>query len=227
MTIIDLPAAPFHDIELVAVPRLGGGGAQERVSGRISLAPIVWPLSAEQAAARDAQWRDYLIAQSPHSDYSLLDLTCAFRPAADGDPFDDATVGILLESPGADVAPIAWSIAPKNRARPAKSRPEVKITASLGVVQVGADVKPGEAGEEVYVVGMGERDSDPEWRFHATSGHVLIGDEPLTLMVKIPAGLPAYAHVSIAATIKQRRLGLIPYRAELPPELQTIDLRKP
>src|ERR1700730_3714367 len=104
----------------MAVPRLGGAGAPARVSGRISLAPTVWPLNADQAAARDAEWREYLISQSSQSAYTLLDLMFAFRPAADGDQFDDATIGILLESPGADAAPIAWSIDPKERTRPAK-----------------------------------------------------------------------------------------------------------
>ena len=52
-----------------------------------------------------------------------------------------------------------------------------------------------------------------------------MGAEPLSLVIKIPAGQPATAHLRFAATIRQKRFGLIPYYADLPPVLSTIDLR--
>jgi hypothetical protein len=233
MTIIDLPTGPVHDIDLVVEPRLQAVEAPERVHGLISLStPTVYPLTGEEAAARDAEWGGFLKAEAAHSDYCLLGLVCRLRPASDGDTFEDAAVGIRLESPGqpADRQPIAWSIAPKERIYPSASTspPQITIGATLGIAQVQVPVPipvPNHGDATPYLVGMGERESNPEWRLHATSGRALLGDESLTVMVKIPVGQPAYAHLSLAATIKQKRFGLIPYRADLPPVLSTVDLR--
>ncbi|MEV6318047.1 hypothetical protein [Streptomyces sp. NPDC051776] len=102
----------------------------------------------------------------------------------------------------------------------------LKLTAKLMLVEAGVECTPEkDSREELFVIGMGERDSDPEWRFSATASTPLVGDESLALIVRVPAGVPALAHITMAATIKQRRLGLIPYRAELPAALRTVDFR--
>lgn len=231
MTLFELPAGPEHDIDLLAEPTLGPGGGPERIPGRISFGtPVVYPLTAQEAAQRDAEWRGFLQAEAAHSDYCLLGLVCTLRPGNDGDVFEDASVGIGLESPGqsAGSQPIAWSIAPKERTYPpaADSPVQIQIGANLGIFQVQVTVPLGGGTDATpYLVGLGERESDPEWRLHATSGRALIGAEPLSLMIKIPAGQPATAHVSFGATIRQKRFGLIPYYADLPPLLSTIDLR--
>lgn len=231
MTIFELPAGPEHDIDLVAEPKLGAGGGPARIPGRISFGtPVVQPLSAQVAAEHDAEWRGFLEAEAAHSDYCLLGLVCTLRPGTDGDVFEDASVGVGLESPGqpAGSQPIAWSIAPQERIYPpaAGSPVQIQIGANLGIFQVQVTIPLGGGKDPApYLVGMGERESDPEWRLHATSGRALMGAEPLSLMIKIPAGQPATAHVSFAATIRQKRFGLIPYYADLPPLLSTIDLR--
>ena len=230
MTLFELPAGQEHDIDLVAEPKLGAGGGRERIPGRISFGtPVVSPLTAQEAVERDAEWRGFLEAEAAHSDFCLLGLVCTLRPGTDGDVFEDASVGIELESPGqpAGSQPIAWSIAPKERTYPpaADSPAQIQIGATLGI-QFQVTIPLGGTKDAVpYLVGMGERESDPEWRLHATSGRALMGAEPLSLMIKIPAGQPAIAHVSFAATIRQKRFGLIPYYADLPPVLSTIDLR--
>ncbi|MFF0389248.1 hypothetical protein ACFYS8_11190 [Kitasatospora sp. NPDC004615] len=188
---------------------------------------MVRRLTAEQAAQGDEEWRDFLESESAHSDYLLLSLVCAFRPSDNDDPFVDAGLGIRLEAPDepADRQPIAWSIAPKKRLAPAGRVGRVALTAKLAIVESTLDVTPDQQQEHLFLVGMGEHDSDPEWRFKATSSVPLIGDETLTVVVKAPTGATVRAHVSVAATVRQRRLGLIPYRAHLPPALRTIDLQ--
>lgn len=220
--------APTHDIDLVATLLLGEP-ARPPLRGRISLGtPLVRRLTAAQATEGDEDWLDFLESQSGQYDYLLLSLVCSFRPSVDGSPFADAGIGIRLEAPGEPVArqPIAWALLPKKRALPVASAAHLTLTARLMFVEAGVEYTPDPNGrEELFVVGMGERDSDPEWRFTATAGTLLVGDETLALIVRVPAGVPAQALITIAATVRQRRLGLIPYRAQIPPALQTIDLR--
>ncbi|WP_327417291.1 hypothetical protein [Streptomyces sp. NBC_01233] len=223
-------AATSHDLTLVPTLLLQTPTPQPRLTGRISLgAPVVRPLTGVQAAEGDGDWGAFLESQADRYDYLLLSLVCSFRPASDGAPFTDAGIGIRLEAPDepADRQPIAWSISPKRRAVPVPPSGSLTLTANLMLVDAGVEFTPHQGGQEkLFVVGMGERDSDPEWRFTATPGTPLVGDESLALIVRTPAGTPTRAHVTVAATVRQRRLGLIPYRAELPPALRTIDVRR-
>ncbi|MCX5341904.1 hypothetical protein [Streptomyces atratus] len=232
MTSVDQPTdatAPTYDIDLVPTLLLQTPTPQPLLTGRISLGtPVVRPLNATQAAEGDGDWVEFLESQADQYDYLLLNLVCSFRPSPDGTPFVDAGIGIRLEAPGepADRQPIAWSISPKKQALPVTPSAQLSLTAKLMFVEAGVEYTPQQDGrEELFVVGMGERDSDPEWRFSATAGTPLVGDESLALIVRVPTGVPARAHITMAATVKQRRLGLIPYRAELPPALRTIDFR--
>lgn len=227
MNHLDIDVPSLQDVDLLPVPRLNTPTQSARLRGRVSLGvAAVRRLSAEEAAAGDEHWRDFLESESAHSDYLLLNLVCAFRPA-DDDPFVDAGVGIRLEAPDepSDRQPIAWSIAPKKRVVPAGRVGKLALTAKLAIVESSLEVTPDQQREHLFLVGMGERDSDPEWRFRATSAAPLIGDETLSIVVKAPSGTPVRAHVSIAATVKQRRLALLPYRADLPPALRTINLQ--
>ncbi|MCP9974346.1 hypothetical protein [Streptomyces somaliensis] len=153
--------------------------------------PVVRPLTAAQAAEGDEDWQDFLESQADQYDYLLLSLVCSFRPAHDGSLFVDAGIGIRLEAPDepADRQPIAWSISPKKRAAPVSPSAQLKLTAKLMLVEAGVEYAPEQGGrEELFVVGMGERDSDPEWRFSATASTPLVGDESLALIVRVPAG---------------------------------------
>ncbi|RSS36443.1 hypothetical protein [Streptomyces sp. WAC08241] len=227
----DRPAgtATPHDLTLLPTLLLRAPAPPPPLTGRISLGtPVVRPLTGAQAAEGDGDWGAFLESEADRYDYLLLSLVCSFRPSTDGAPFTDAGIGIRLEAPGlpADHQPIAWSLSPKRRAVPAAPSGSLTLTANLVLVDAGVEYSPGGGGQEkLFVVGMGERDSDPEWRFTATPDTPLVGDESLALIVRTPAGAPARAHVTVAATVRQRRLGLIPYRAELPPALRTVTLR--
>ncbi|MFF2142086.1 hypothetical protein [Kitasatospora sp. NPDC058190] len=228
MNHVSIDAPVLRDVELSPVPRLNTPTTSASLRGRVSLGvAAVCRLTAEQATQGDEEWLDFLESESAHSDYLLLSLVCAFRPSDNDDPFVDAGLGIRLEAPDepADRQPIAWSIAPKKRLAPAGRVGRIALTAKLAIIESTLDVTPNQQQEHLFLVGMGERDSDPEWRFKPTSSVPLIGDETLTVVVKAPAGATVRAHVSVAATVRQRRLGLIPYRADLPPALRTIDLQ--
>ncbi|GGL92777.1 hypothetical protein GCM10012279_08020 [Micromonospora yangpuensis] len=141
------------------------------------------------------------------------------------DSIVDAAVGAHLKVPDApaDRQPIAWSIDPKRRSHAVPRTGRVSLTAKLAIIESTTEYAPDGSGEELFVVGMGEHDSDPEWRFQEESGAPLIGDEELTIVVKTPAATPARADVTVAATVEHRQLGLLPYRADLPPVVRTVD----
>ncbi|MEO3773986.1 hypothetical protein [Micromonospora sp. B9E7] len=222
----DQTTAPLHEVDLVLEPRLHAPDAPSRVLGRVSLgSPVVRQLTAASATS-DPDWREFLEAESEHSTYLMLSLFCAFRAAPGSDPIVDAAVGVHLKAPDApaDRQPIAWSINPKRRSHVVPRTGRISLTAKLTIIESTVEYAPDGSGEELFVVGMGEHDSDPEWRFRAVSGAPLIGDEELTIVVKTPAGTPARADVTVAATVKHRRLGLLPYRADLPPVVRTVDL---
>ncbi len=225
------PSAPTYDIDLVPTLLLGTPTLLPPLTGRVSLGtPVVRPLTAAQATEGDGDWQDFLESQADQYDFLLLSQVCSFRPCPDGTPIVEAGISIRLEAPGEPIErqPIAWSISPKKRALPVTRSNQLKLTAKLMFVEADLELTPNLGGREEHsVIGMGERDSDPEWRFSATAGTPLIGDETLALIVRIPVGVPATARIAMAATVKHRRLGLIPCRAELPPALRAFRLREP
>ncbi|MDJ0383720.1 hypothetical protein [Streptomyces sp. G-G2] len=60
---------------------------------------------------------------------------------------------------------------------------------------------------------------------HRHPGTPLVGDECLAVIVRTPAGARTRAHIRVAATVGRRRLGLIPYRADLPAAPRTLTVR--
>ncbi|GAA1294857.1 hypothetical protein GCM10009647_006320 [Streptomyces sanglieri] len=100
------------------------------------------------------------------------------------------------------------------------------MTAKLGVIEPPTFERTSDATAESFgVVGMGKLRSDPEWRFRPVNGRPLVGDERISMVVRIPAGQLAQATLQVSATVRQRRMGLVPYRAELPKQVRQVNLR--
>ena len=111
-------------------------------------------------------------------------------------------------------------------ALPVTPSTQLKLTAKLMLVEAGLEYTPEQSSrEELFVVGMGERDSDPEWRFSATASTPLVGDESLTLIVRVPAGIPGTGPHHPGRDRQTAPSRPDPYRAELPPALRTIGFR--
>lgn len=224
-----LPDEPADAVDLVVVPELGGGGAEPRLPGRVSLSrPAVVRLTADEVDDEVGERGRFLRASG--GDFYLVTLVCSFRPGPNvtGYPFLTAGLGLDLVSPDPHEPPIAWSMTPKLAVAPSRSGTGVKLSLGVNLKFVEPKLEmergAGEPVEEPYLRGLGEQQSDPEWRFHRTSGHPLVGDERLTLIVRAAAGAPARARVLLAATVRGTRLGLFRYRAELPPTHRDIDL---
>ncbi len=123
----------------------------------------------------------FLESEADRYDYLLLSLVCSFRPSTDGAPFTDAGIGIRLEAPACrpTTSPSPGPLA-EEAGRPRRPSGSLTLTANLVLVDAGVEYSPGGGGQEkLFVVGMGERDSDPEWRFTATPDTPLVGDESL------------------------------------------------
>ncbi|PRY00402.1 hypothetical protein [Allonocardiopsis opalescens] len=205
---------------------------QVRLPGRLSVGgPVVRRLTAQEAAG-ETDWAAFLAEEAERSEYFLLHLVLSFRPdrrsPPGGEPFADAAVGVLLHSPdaGPGEQPVAWSITPKSRSGPRTGEPaRVVLNAKLVFVESTLEFSPGGGGAALTVVGMGERQSDPEWRFTARPEHPLVGDEHVAVVVKAPRGRALRASVQVSASVRRRRLGLVPVRAELPGLVRSADLR--
>ncbi|MEU1387961.1 MULTISPECIES: hypothetical protein [unclassified Nonomuraea] len=228
MTGLDQPdATDVFDVDLVLDRRLGGIAADPRLAGRVSIgAPYVRKLTADTPEL-DSAARAFIAEHQDRYDFHWLAIVCTFREGTAGAPFTKAAVGMRFESPDAAPAeqPIAWSLAPKLQAYPRRARDwRVTLTANLSFVESSVEYAPGPPPQDVFLAGYGERDPDPEWRLEAVAGQPLAGDQPLTVTIRAAAGRPVTADIRVTATIRHHRLGLIPYRAELPAALETIPI---
>ncbi|MGW2552955.1 hypothetical protein [Streptomyces sp. NPDC001635] len=228
---VALPATPEHEVELLAEPRLGASPPDARLADRLTISePVIHRLTPTEVDEQ-SDGRPSAASAAPGSEYCLLSFVCTFRPPpnpADHVPFSDAAVGLLLESPGApaESQPIAWSISPKERPTAGGSRQtKLGLTAKLAIVQPSFEYTKQDQEREFKVVGMGEQHRDPEWRFHTADGRELYGDERISVVIRMSAGQPVRATLRVSATVRQRRLGLVPYRAVLPVQVRQIDLR--
>jgi hypothetical protein len=177
----------------------------------------------------DAVAADYLRSAEQQATFYLLSLFISFRPQDDA-PLVSADVSVLLthDGPANLAAPIAWSMDPTEVSEPVKARTEVAFTASLGLVKAEVSRTIGSEPRETFLLGLGERQSNPEWQFRTTSGQPqLTGLHRLTTVVCAPSATVCQAGIIVAATVRKRRAGLFHYRAELPTSMAQVRFPPP
>jgi len=74
----------------------------------------------------------------------------------------------------------------------------------------------------LYLVAEGEGENPVEWAFTATSAVALAGVHRLSLVTRAAAQGGCRAELALAATRREKRFGLVPYRAKIPPRIGTI-----
>jgi hypothetical protein len=112
--------------------------------------------------------------------------------------------------------PVAWSLSPLRSAMPIKITRGIGLNAHLGFIQPTVDRKVETPMEEDYVIGLGDCESDFEWRFTATRAAALVGIQRMFAVVKVRKGVSFDAAVVVAGTVRRPRLGLLHFNAELP-----------
>ena len=223
MSELELDASALLDVALIPVEHLNSPTVSGPVNGRVSIgAPLVRPLTVDEAARDDLDWLDFLRSDRA-SRYFLVSLVCSFRPAATADVFQDGSVGIQLSSPDepAENQPIAWSISPTRRSVLHGGVGRVKLSAKLALLAAEYERAAGPDAEQVVVTGYGERHSDPEWRFTKVDNVGLVGDERLSLVVKAGRRADVQVEVSFSATLR-RKTGRFSYSADLPSAVRSL-----
>jgi hypothetical protein len=227
---VEIDVAPFdlvvEDVDLIVVPQLHQEPAAQFLKGRLSLSrPLVRHLTPDLVGG-DAALVGFL--EEMQRDFFLLTLICTFRPGIGQrrSPFIDAAVGVRLTSPTNHEQPVAWSLSPKLATSPVRRNWKFTFGAKLVIAEPALEISSEQAARDHHIIGFGEQQSDPEWRLRNTSQHALIGDTQLSVIVKSEIGVPVQADIIVAATVRNQRLGPIQYRAQLPPVIQTVDLRR-
>jgi len=221
------------DVELVPVTlrprRVLHGHESKSLADRVSLGtPHAVRLRAEGLAeidSFDAPTATFLREEELDITYYLLSLVVNFYPDEDL-PLTSAEIGVLLSHDGPSnlPAPLAHSIAPIELRAPAILSASTTLTANLGLVKAKSTrIISGET-QDPFLLGLGEGRSDPEWRFCATeTQRGIIGVHRLLAVVRAPSNVNCQASIILAAAVRKRLAGLIHYRAELPPEIASVE----
>jgi hypothetical protein len=210
---VTLPAPILEQVALEPRSELGGRTSEERIAGLISLGrPIAMPVRPE--IVKDKQLRAFLTGEKRSSRFAFVHIVISFHPSSQ--LLESVVVSLSLshrEGPQVP-APIAWSLSPVKVTTPGTVVDKVGLTAKLGVASYEASQTSEASKEDAFLVAVGERESDPEWRFTGTRKRPLVGVHGLSTVVQAPAGVQVFADLLVAATIR-RPLGLTRYRAEL------------
>jgi hypothetical protein len=235
LKIADTPLLPVTlglDRRVTLGPATDAPGEQD---DRISLGrPTVVPLDVNTV---DTDTRVFLQGR-PSSSFLLLALTCSFR-AVNDEPIEQAWIEVRLQTvqpPGSD-DPTAWSMEPLSLTSPVQVSEVTKLDASLKLTSpvIPIEFGPAKGREKTetfriqvpFVEAHREGTSRPAWIFSRTKITEVRGVHRLCTVIDLPARATARAEVSAGATLRLRKLGLIPYKALLDrlPEHQVAQLK--
>jgi hypothetical protein len=207
-------------------------GAPQELSERIAI-------GRPQCAALDVDTVDTearpFLEKRKDSVFWLLGLTCSFLALEDA-PIDRAWLQVRLESiPSEETAePLAWSMEPLSLTDPVQIAQSAKLSASLKLmselvpVEVGPSTERGKTSEYTrkvpYVEAHSEGTAKPSWIFTRTKITEVRGVHRMRAVVEMPISRATRAEVSVGATLKLKKFGLISYKSELAdlPEHQTV-----
>ena len=226
-----LPVTLTLDRRMTLGPMADAPGQQD---DRISLGrPAVVPLDMSTV---DTDARAFLEGR-PSSKFFLLALTCSFRVVHDK-PIEQAWIQVQLSTlqPAGCDDPTAWSMEPLSLTSSLRISETTKVDASLKLTSplVPVEAGPSMAGEKTeayqvsipFVEAYREGTSRPAWIFSRTKITEVRGVHRLRTVIDLPAGATGRAEVSAGATLRLKRLGLIPYKALLDqmPERKVVQL---
>jgi hypothetical protein len=219
--IIDLPLpADPRLIDVDLIPEGDRYDAPSRISSLVSVsAPVVGPLDIDKAARNYPHLSAYLQQRRHTHELKTLSIACSF--ASRSHPLLRAAIVISLtrDDQATDHTPIAWCLQPDRVDKPVRTLP-TKLSFDIAVPPK-AKVEVGPAQEdpnrERYVIlAHGEGTATPEWLFRRMSKHDFDGTHWLGMIVLLPRKTPVTADIALTATIRDKKLGVIPCSADLP-----------
>lgn len=202
---------------------------QVQMTGRVSLGGPLAVAVTEEYVSGDPELAAFVAAEAAHTVYYMVHAAVTLRAGPDEPPFDSASVRVRLAADGAAARPTVWSMRPQRIAHAAQVTTSWRLGPELSLFEVGGtlggvDRTRTETREEVFLEGLGELGSDPEWLLHRTSTSPLRGSYRLVMVVRVPRGATAEAAVTVRARVRARRL--LWYRnRDLPPVAISAEFR--
>jgi hypothetical protein len=225
---MDLPEFPSPDLQpvtMAARQELHGQLEKSMLQARrISLGePRVTTLRAADLPNEDVA--EFLRQEESNANFWLVNLVVSFYPEPK-EPIDSAAIGLLLAHDGPVGSPqaIAWSIWPAKLSFPSNESSTLSVTANLGFIQPQISRTATRDHEHPFLLGLGEGQCDPEWRFRRSSGHEVEGIHHLAAVVRAPRKVQVKGAITVAASIRRTLSAVVRYRAELPPALASFSL---
>ena len=227
-----IPEVIDMDVDLIRRRVLGGPGAH-RVSGQVSIGRSEAVRLKPDSAGLDADLAQALMRGIDEYHYYLVLLSCTFR--ADSAPVVSARLSVALRQASVrDTAePVVWSMDPLRASTAINHRRTLRINPSVKIVPeaVGIDGSVERGSEfttnEHHIVAEGEGEGQVDWVFTATRTNDLVGIHHLSMVVRTSPRALCHADLALAAARREKRFGLVPYRAQVPPHLGTIRLYGP
>lgn len=226
---VHVPVDEAEFVPLTLSPRqvMHGAAEQSPLNDRVSLAPprvVTLDSDTIRNIAGD------LVALHAGSNaeplrFCLLTIDVSFHHIPD-EPVAQATVGIQLvkEPRNGGPEPVAIAMIPGLAVRAVKRSSTIRLGADLQMInsEVGRSVEY-ESGEP-YLQAHQPGRSDPVWFFNRTRHQELVGPHQLMTVVAMPPASRCTALISLTASIRRRRAGLVGYEAQLPPDFRLVNL---
>jgi hypothetical protein len=226
-----MPAITLTNVPLSSRKEMGGRSpAADDDLNRISFGrtePVtVRADSPDNTAELAAYLRD-----NPTFRFVALAFTCSFVPDED-EPIMNSKVAVHLKLDATSTLGqttdqfIAWSLQPERLFQPVSQSTTWSLgsQAKLGPVEMDASVHQTTAhtAEDNFIVATGMGSSVAQWYFRRTASVVLEGMHDLGLIVRAPTQAVGSLEVRMTAEIQRRLAGIVPYQAQLPPELRLV-----
>lgn len=217
MFTVSAPPQTLHDLPLETEVTLGGTGAADV---RASVAdPYVAAITGEQIKATDPELATFV--NDSDSRFYVIGLRFSLG-GSDRSRIERATFGLALDS-ASEASAVVWSMSPLRLMtrvpQPVGAGLEVGLGPHLKLTGTwAADMDR----ERCYVIALGEGERDAEWRYVRRPQLPLDGVHQMVAIIRSPVGTSSRARIALTATARQRKFGLIPVRALIPPEMREV-----
>jgi hypothetical protein len=215
---IQVLSVPDHRVDL-SPRRVLGGPVGGLIKNRMSLGePLLLPFARPKA--EQAILKKYLEHEGRTHNFFELHLVMTLHPDP-AEPFVTAGVGVSLESDNFP-KPIAWSLYPIQSASPVKVVTSIGLNAKLGVIGPGVNRTVEHSVEDQFILGLGERESEFEWRFTRTKQAELVGIQRMFAVIKASKDSSFAASITVSATVRRSKMGIAAFRADLPEVVRRV-----
>ncbi|MGC4984312.1 hypothetical protein ACLQ18_27335 [Streptomyces sp. DT193] len=220
---VEVPDPSYVDLELEPVPVLHGPFDPHGVRQRVFLGhPVVWELAPDHLPEDLKQYGEQ---NSHHRAFRFMMLDLNFRHES-GAPILMANLEVAV-STGHHAHPkpgVVLRMSPLTLSTPRVRSSKIALKADFGMLKPEAEHSwQGEAGE-AYLLSDGVGTPSVQWSFNRVPPQELDHPHQLTLIVDTPKGVRCDAVLSLSATLRKKRAGVLHFRARIPHFLAVTEL---